>query len=119
MAIEVSPDVEPVSETVRTLAFQGVGEILFNTVKHAGTDSARVRLARSDSELQVIIEDACNGFHPQWYGSKINGFGLFSVKRRLQELGDALEVVSSPGSGTRMTLKAPIWKLAGLKAAEM
>jgi signal transduction histidine kinase len=35
-------------------------------------------------------------------------FGLFSIRKRLEQLGGLFEVVSAPGRGTRITMTAPL-----------
>jgi signal transduction histidine kinase len=39
--------------------------------------------------------------------NKAGGFGLFSVRERLNYLGGSLEIDSKPGHGTRVTLVMP------------
>jgi signal transduction histidine kinase len=106
--VDLATDAEPQSEALRTVVFQGVREILFNTVKHAGTDAAQVRVEQRERDVQVVIEDRGIGFEPSYFESKTDGFGLFSVKRRLESLGGSMDVVSAPGAGTRVTLRAPL-----------
>jgi signal transduction histidine kinase len=36
------------------------------------------------------------------------GFGLFSMRTRLEEIGGKVEISSVPNAGTRVTLSAPI-----------
>ena len=36
------------------------------------------------------------------------GFGLFSLRERLDWLGGQIEISSAPGKGTRLTLLAPL-----------
>jgi len=117
VTVEVAADAEPESEPMRTLVFQGVREILFNAVKHAGIDKAAVKMVRSDGHIHIIIEDRGIGFHPQWFESKTDGFGLFSLRKRLEQLGGAMEVVSAPGAGTRVTLRAPLGNRTGAQVS--
>lgn len=108
VTLNVATDAQPQSEAIRTLVFQGVREVLLNAVKHAGIDSAKVSMVRVGTELQITVEDRGVGFEPAFVEGKTHGFGLFSVKRRLELLGGAMDVVSAPGAGTRVTLKAPV-----------
>lgn len=104
-----SPD--PLPEDVRLLAFQGVRELLFNVVKHAGAEGALVELVkRADQTLCVSVRDAGVGFDPARLdrgGSAEGGFGLFSIRERLELAGGEFQVITGPGLGTCITLFIP------------
>lgn len=98
---------EPADETLRVLLFRAVQELLFNIVKHAGTDRAEVRLWRSGQELHLIVEDQGAGFDPRSLEGSAGvdvGAGLFSVRERMHLVGGQLEVQSTPGEGSRFEL---------------
>ena len=61
-------------------------------------------------QVQIEVRDDGVGFDPgQWAGKPDRGgFGMFSIRRRLEVLGGEVEVLSSPGQGTRVTLRAPL-----------
>ena len=88
---------------VRVLVTAVVRELLFNVAKHAGTDRATVRLRRHGATAEVEVSDAGGGFDPTASG----GFGLYSVRRRLELLGGTLTVDSARGEGSRVTLRFP------------
>ncbi len=89
---------------VRVLVTDVVRELLFNIAKHAGTDRATVRLRRDGATAEVEVSDAGSGFDPAASAAG-GGFGLYSVRRRLELLGGTLAVDSAPGRGTRVTLR--------------
>lgn len=96
---------------MRLLLFQVVRELLFNTVKHAGTDRATVELREEDGGLVVCIRDEGRGFDVEASAARVGrggGLGLFSVRERLALFGGSLEVMSAPGQGTRITVKVPV-----------
>jgi signal transduction histidine kinase len=98
---------EPSDETKAAL-FQSVRELLFNAVKHAGVTEAEVRLLHgSDNLIEIIVTDEGNGFDPV---QAKTGFGLFSIRERLELLGGRMEVKSAPGCGCRFRLVAPLEK---------
>jgi CheY-like chemotaxis protein len=97
---------------VRATLFQGVRELLFNTVKHAGVKTANLQLWLSEDKDVVFVEvsDAGIGFDPVEVRSREGangGYGLFSIRERLELLGGGMEVESSPGSGSRFILWGP------------
>jgi PAS domain S-box-containing protein len=101
------------SEDVAILLFQAMRELLFNVVKHAGVKSAHLQATSlPDGCLQITVTDQGAGFNAdlQWRdGGKCAGFGLFSIRERLDLLGGTLEVDSTPGQGSRFTLTIPLW----------
>ncbi|TVR49300.1 MAG: PAS domain S-box protein [Puniceicoccaceae bacterium] len=93
--------------------FQASREMLYNVIKHAAIREATLILhADRPGRLTLEVEDAGAGFDP---GATLTReaqnndcFGLFSIKERLVFLGGSLQVDSAPGSGTRITLVAPV-----------
>lgn len=109
--LEAAPDALPESEYLTVLLFQAARELLFNVVKHAGVDDARVRLRRSDDHLELVVADAGVGFDPDRAvdrQGRSGGFGLLSIKERLALLGGRLTIDSAPDHGSRITLVVPI-----------
>ncbi len=102
----------PPSGDVTLLLFQSVRELLFNIVKHAHANRAEVAISRSDDQrICIVVQDNGIGFDPAQlrpHGKPGSGFGLASVRERLELLDGRLEVSSAPGQGTRITLQAPL-----------
>lgn len=102
---------KPLDEEIRIILFRMVRELLNNTVKHARAQKVKVYLRGYDEEIRVCVEDNGVGFNPSriaFGGVKNNGFGIFSIKERLDYLGGHLEIESKPRHGTRMTVVAPL-----------
>ena len=99
---------KPLDEDTLGLLFQSVRELLFNVLKHAGRKDAAVRLERLDGEVRVTVSDDGGGFDATRASgpSEDGGFGLFSIRERLDLLGGRMEVESAAGRGTRVTLVA-------------
>ena len=97
-------------EDMRVLLFQSVRELLFNVVKHAATDHATVELAETTTgELRIVVRDEGRGFDiTAVAGKQSGGFGLFSVRERLNLFGGQMAIKSAPGQGTEITIYAPI-----------
>ena len=110
VAAEAESDVEPPTEDLRIFLFGAVRELLFNVVKHGGTSAATVRLsAAGESDLQITVEDQGVGMVPGNGKANLSesGFGLFSIRERLEMLGGRLEIDSSVNQGTRIALTVP------------
>ena len=99
------------SRELRILVVQIIRELLFNVVKHAGVDTARLRLESCDGGAVFVVEDDGCGF--DLGAAEVNedegpaGFGLYSVRQRLELVGGSLAIESAPGDGCRITLAAP------------
>ena len=108
LEVEVAVEDEVVVENLalRVLVTEVVRELLFNAVKHAETDRARVRVAGLDGSLTVTVADAGRGFDPE--ARPEDGFGLYSARGRLELVGGRLDLRSAPGAGTRATLTVPV-----------
>jgi signal transduction histidine kinase len=91
----------------RRLLVRLVRELLFNVVKHAGTEEAVLRLDETADRLVVVVADEGRGFDPDALTGEGEGFGLASVRRRVELAGGCFEVESAPGEGTRVRLTVP------------
>ncbi|HEU5472594.1 MAG TPA: ATP-binding protein [Actinophytocola sp.] len=84
---------------------EATGEALRNTLRHAGTNRAEVRVERSGAGIAVTATDRGTGFDPARCHP---GFGITeSIVARLAEVGGRTEVTSRPGHGTRVRLWVP------------
>lgn len=85
-------------------------EAVHNIVKHAAADRVRVRLARDDAALCMVIEDNGRGFDPRsirWMEGQTRGLGLLSMKERASFSGGRFQLDSAPGKGTRIHVSWP------------
>jgi len=102
---------KPLDDDLKVFLFQAVRELLANVAKHAKAQRVRVTVRREGNRIRITVEDNGVGFdtaslHSPW--GQAQGFGLFSIRERLDPLGGQLEIKSEPGHGTRVTLIAPL-----------
>jgi signal transduction histidine kinase len=77
-------------------------------VKHARTDQAAVRLQMENGQASLLIQAQGTGFDPSVRDpAREGGFGLTSMRERVEMLGGTLEVKSSPGEGTQLLVQVP------------
>ncbi|MCP4608675.1 MAG: PAS domain S-box protein [Planctomycetes bacterium] len=98
---------KPLDNDIRALLFRNVRELLINIVKHAKARKVKVSVIKVGEQICVIIEDDGVGFEPAKVGSN-TGFGIFSIRERLEQLDGHLEIESEPGRGSRFTMTAPL-----------
>lgn len=124
VSVKADEKVDPLAEQIRVFLFQAVRELLFNVFKHAGVERAGVEVERREEQIRIVVSDDGIGFNAADTGpvatpgaagqdgasgiDGAGGFGLFSIRERIEWLGGSMEVDSSPGSGTRVTLWAPV-----------
>lgn len=98
-----------VGDSERVLVFHSARELLFNTVKHAGVDRARLAAAREGGRLRVWVTDEGAGFDPQEVLQRPgSGFGLRTIRERLRLFGGDLRVEATPGGGSRLGIELPL-----------
>ncbi|MFC1766520.1 PAS domain S-box protein [Planctomycetota bacterium] len=97
------------NENLKTLLFRSIRELVTNAVKHANPNQIHVYIDRQKDNISVRVEDDGEGFDPDTieYNSK-KGFGLFSIRERLDYLGGELELISLSNHGCKATLKIPL-----------
>jgi signal transduction histidine kinase len=107
LAIEVDGPSErlPLAPDAEEQLYRLGQEALANVVRHAGANSAAVRLAAGDGRVTMEIRDNGRGFDP----AAVSGshFGLRSMHGRVADLGGELEVTSALGRGTVVRAAVP------------
>lgn len=105
----VNGQVRPLDEDLKTILFRSVRELVTNSVKHANPTQIHVCIDRKEGHFSVCVEDDGDGFDPETIEARAkNGFGLFSIRERLDYLGGTLELISEPGQGCTAVIKVPL-----------
>jgi len=110
---EFEDDRQPklLDDDIRALLFRNVRELLINVVKHANARKVKVSICKVDSQICVSVEDDGVGIEPTEVASlacENVGFGIFSIRERLEQLGGHLEIDSEKGCGSKITMTAPL-----------
>ena len=99
------------SSDLEITLFRLAQEALSNARKHAGVQSATLRLMVVDGAMVLEVEDSGRGFeqairprteHP---GAQL---GLLSMRERVAQVGGQLEITSRQGDGTRVRAVVPM-----------
>ena len=86
---------------VEVVVFRVVQEALTNVARHSGASHASVVASAHGGRLRIVVEDDGRGFDP---AAPTGRLGLAGIRERIQMLGGALRIDSSPGAGTALTV---------------
>ncbi len=106
--------VPPLAEPARTTLFRAVRELLINVAKHAGTNRAQINCQQGeDGRLSISVTDEGVGFdyeNTRSFPAAGSGFGLLSVRERIELIGGRMSVDTQPGYGATITIVYPAEK---------
>ena len=91
---------------VEQALFRVVQEALANVARHSGAKRAEVDLIYTAATLTLRVSDDGRGFDPA--DDRDQGFGLQSMRERMEGLGGRVSVESAPGEGTRVICVCPL-----------
>jgi signal transduction histidine kinase len=83
-----------------------VKQCLVNVLRHADTNQAEVAVYGSEEEVSVMVVDTGRGFTESETGTDRLGLRQ-SVRRRIESVGGAVQVWSTPGRGTSIMIRVP------------
>jgi signal transduction histidine kinase/ligand-binding sensor domain-containing protein len=97
-----------VSSSIRREIFLIFKEAINNIVRHSGATDVRIELAIEGDEIVFRISDNGRGFVPSELKDSFSGNGFPGMRRRVNELGGRLSVVSEAGAGTTISVNTPL-----------
>ncbi|MCB1940617.1 MAG: PAS domain S-box protein, partial [Candidatus Accumulibacter sp.] len=108
--VDFDPCGKRLGDEIQAVLYRSARELLINVAKHAGVNNASLTCVCDGARLVIVVSDAGCGFDPaehfgQWCGH--HSFGLRSIYERITNLGGEIEVDSSPGNGTTVTVSVP------------
>ena len=117
--VDVPAAAPPLSEDHTTMLFQCVRELLFNVLKHAGTDRASVTMTDDgQGKLEIVVHDDGVGCDPVAIReSRADKFGIFSIRERMEAIDGWMELESRLGAGTTVTLGVTVGASCAVDAA--
>lgn len=83
-----------------------IQELISNILKHAEAREITIQLVKSNSGLNIVVEDDGLGFDLN--NRKDSGMGLKNVAARVDTLNGELNIDSTPGNGTTITIDIPL-----------
>ncbi|HEY7622450.1 MAG TPA: GAF domain-containing sensor histidine kinase [Solirubrobacteraceae bacterium] len=100
------PSGERLSPELETTVYRIVQESLTNVAKHARAATVTLSVQRAEQELRISIADDGTGFDPQQ--DRDGGFGLASMRERVELAGGDLSVSPGEATGTVVCARLPV-----------
>jgi PAS domain S-box-containing protein len=91
-----------------TATFRIFQECLTNVLRHAQAKSVRIALYQEAESILLIVEDDGIGFCESGVPIAFGSLGLLGMKERAQFCGGDVQIASSPGNGTTVTVRVPV-----------
>ncbi|MEX2671723.1 MAG: CheR family methyltransferase [Phycisphaeraceae bacterium] len=106
--LEVDPEAEPANAKLRYPLFCACRELLFNVVKHAGTNRATLGVVREGTLIRLTVSDSGKGFDPASVTVVEDGrLGLFTIRERIRSVGGEMRIESEIGRGSEIQVTVP------------
>ncbi|TYQ12962.1 UNVERIFIED_CONTAM: two-component system sensor histidine kinase DegS [Acetivibrio alkalicellulosi] len=103
---------EDIKPMISLTVFRLVQEAINNIKKHAQANNVTINLETNNKELKLIIFDDGRGFDTSILtinsDNTDSGFGLFSMRERVELLDGKFEIQSNLGNGTRLNVFVPL-----------
>ena len=103
--LTMTGDLSGLPEPHATCIYRVVQEALTNCVRHAKASSIRITVSGAHDTLAVAVVDDGVGIDPQ---SRKSGLGLRGIEERVRDLGGSVEIRSTAGVGTSLTIRIPL-----------
>jgi len=81
-------------------------EAVTNSVKHSGARTVEVALDYTSKAMHLLVKDDGSGFSEGSNG-KNGHYGLIGMKERASHIGANLDLASTPGRGTTISVVLP------------
>jgi PAS domain S-box-containing protein len=88
-----------------TTVFRIFQECLTNIARHAEAQAVDASLYTENEDLVLVVEDDGKGFRESEAGGSL---GVLGMKERAAAWGGSVQISSSPGKGTQVTVRVPV-----------
>jgi PAS domain S-box-containing protein len=95
-----------IPENIQINLYRIAQEALNNAIKHGKPDNVNVQLVYTEGEILMVVEDDGRGFVPDEVSG--DGLGLRSMKTRVGAMAANIDIVSTVGRGTIISVVVPL-----------
>ncbi len=108
--LHVFGDERQIKNIIELASFRIIQEAMNNIQKHANARHVAVKLEFVDDNISIIVSDDGNGFNKDKVkvDSQDSGYGLISMKERVELLNGKFDIASSLGKGTKIFVTMPL-----------
>jgi len=107
----MSGDPALLCDAITDALFLGARELMTNVGRHARARRCDVVVEVRDAHVDLTVSDDGIGVEPKRMLTRVpgrdGGFGLFSLRSHVEQLGGELRLVRRDGGGTAVTLRLP------------
>lgn len=108
VGVQVYGEIKNISNDVHLFIHRAVSKLIENVAMHSQTRQALVEVRHELSCTKITVSDEGVGFElDSLEDIPHKSFGLFSIREQVELLGGELQIASSSGHGTRVTLAIP------------
>jgi signal transduction histidine kinase/DNA-binding response OmpR family regulator len=110
--LDISQGFGRLPHEMELVVFRLVQECLTNIHRHSGSKTANIRIARTDSQIAVEIQDHGQGMSAQRLAevqSVGSGVGIRGMRERLSQFNGEMKI-ESDSTGTRVLVSIPVLK---------
>jgi len=108
---QIDVDEREVPELLKIVIYRVIQEALNNAAMHSKADTIYIRLKKSGNYFEAEVEDNGRGFDFNEVSNcsdRSSGFGLKSMRERVEIIGGSFSVHSLMGAGTRVHIAVPV-----------
>lgn len=94
-------------QTIAISIYRIIQELIGNILRHAAAKTAIVQVSKTDDMIILTVEDDGKGFDPNLL-KQSKGIGWTNIQNRIAFLQGKLDVYSTQGKGTSVTIEIPV-----------
>lgn len=105
--IQVFGELKSFPKDIKLMLYNTIRELLTNALKHAKANEINIEITQHETELNLLITDNGKGFKVDDDIFK-NGLGLYSIRKRVEQMQGSFEIDSTQGKGTTINITIPV-----------
>ena len=108
VTVDALGEPEAIPAPAASVLYRVAQEALANAVRHASPTSVAIVVQTDADTATLEVADDGRGFDLAEAEARRPGMGLFSMRERVSLVDGQLDVISAPGSGTRVVARVPL-----------
>lgn len=110
--LKIYGNFKDIEHAIQIAFFRIIQESLSNIRKHSRATTASIVLEKSLTQINLSIIDDGVGFEPDGdkedFNPLLSGYGLMSIRERVELLNGKFNIASSSGMGTKLSISIPL-----------